>query len=160
MCCLCFPKVEFKVVPVKDIKHLNVSFPIPDVSEYYFSKVRFLVFLHITNSLLSLCDLLVALVTSSLLMFKGSFDTWRKQFSIQPNRLENAHKHFVVLLEFPMFLIPILQWIIFRIVVILEKVSPTQWNLVNAQQKRRQRKTSKKRGRGKKFGLFCIQYLR
>lgn len=32
-------KVEFKVVPVKDIKHLNVSFPIPDVSQHYESKV-------------------------------------------------------------------------------------------------------------------------
>lgn len=31
-------QVEFKVVPVKDIKYLNISFPIPDVSEYYFSK--------------------------------------------------------------------------------------------------------------------------
>ena len=33
-------KVEFKVVPVKDIKHLNISFPIPDVSQHYESKVR------------------------------------------------------------------------------------------------------------------------
>ena len=32
-------KVEFKVVPVKDIKHLNISFPIPDVSQHYESKV-------------------------------------------------------------------------------------------------------------------------
>ena len=35
-----FPlKVEFKVVPIKDIKHLNVSFPIPDVNPHYDSKV-------------------------------------------------------------------------------------------------------------------------
>ena len=160
MCCLCFPKVEFKVVPVKDIKHLNVSFPIPDVSEYYFSKVRFLVFLYITNSLLSLCDLLVALVTSSLLMFKGSFDTWRKQFSIQPNRLENAHIHFCCFTGISNVPHPNFTINYFQDRCHLEKVSPTQWNLVNAQQKRRQRKTSKKRGRGKKFGLFCIKYLR
>lgn len=31
-------QVEFKVVPVKDIKHLNISFPIPDVSQHYESK--------------------------------------------------------------------------------------------------------------------------
>lgn len=35
-----FPlKVEFKVVPIKDIKHLNISFPIPDVNPHYDSKV-------------------------------------------------------------------------------------------------------------------------
>ena len=55
LCVACvFPKVEFKVVPVKDIKYLNISFPIPDVSEYYFSKVRLLVFLYISNSHLNL----------------------------------------------------------------------------------------------------------
>lgn len=31
-------QVEFRVVPVKDIKCLNISFPIPDVSQHYFSK--------------------------------------------------------------------------------------------------------------------------
>jgi len=31
-------QVEFKVVPIKDIKHLNISFPIPDVNPHYDSK--------------------------------------------------------------------------------------------------------------------------
>ncbi|PFX29777.1 insulin-degrading enzyme-like [Stylophora pistillata] len=31
-------QVELKVVPIKDIKHLNISFPIPDVNQYYESK--------------------------------------------------------------------------------------------------------------------------
>ena len=32
-------QVLFKVVPVKDVKSINISFPIPDVSEHYESKV-------------------------------------------------------------------------------------------------------------------------
>nr|XP_058959294.1 insulin-degrading enzyme-like isoform X2 [Pocillopora verrucosa] len=31
-------QVELKVVPIKDIKQLNISFPIPDVNQYYESK--------------------------------------------------------------------------------------------------------------------------
>ena len=38
-------KVELKAVPVKDIKFLNMLFPIPDVTEHYDCKVCFYIFL-------------------------------------------------------------------------------------------------------------------
>ena len=45
-------KVELKVVPIKDIKQLNISFPIPDVNQYYESKVSFLI--HFANDCVTL----------------------------------------------------------------------------------------------------------